>query len=90
MITAKCEQPATPDRGAPDVVVLADGSEGATDVAMMCVIQDRLRAGRHLGGRLASLLLRQFGPPTVDDGKTERACPLRRSRVRRYLAAGGP
>jgi hypothetical protein len=57
---------------------------------VMDVIQHRLRASRHLGGRLASLLLRQIGPPTVDDGKTERALPLRRSRVLRYLVAGRP
>ena len=70
--------------------MLSNGAEGAANVAVAGVVQGELRADRHLGVRLASLLLRQFGPPTVDDGKTERACPLRRSRVRRYLDAGRP
>jgi hypothetical protein len=60
------------------------------NVAVMCGIKDYRLAARHLGVRPASLLLRQFGPPTVEDGKTERACPLRRSRVLRYLDAGRP
>src|ERR1700686_3067266 len=71
-------------------VGLSDGAEGAADVAVMCVVHDHLGAARHLGVRLASLLLRQFGPPTVDDGKTERAGPLRRRRELRYLDAARP
>ena len=70
--------------------MLTDGAEGAANIATLGDIRDRGVAERHLGVRLASLLLRQFGPPTVDDGKTERARPLRRSRVSRYLDAGRP
>ena len=83
------EEPATPGTRT-GRVVLTDRPEGAVNVAVMCTVRDDSGAGRHLGGRLASLLLRQIGPPTVDDGKTERACPLRRSRVLRSLVAGRP
>src|ERR1700694_953032 len=85
----KCEQPPAPAARS-SVVVLADGPERAPDVALVLYMPSRGRAGRHRGIRPARLLLRQFGPPTVDDSKTERARPLRRSRVRDHPAAGAP